>query len=155
MRRFEALGPLELSWYPNISDRFHEVWVRLPRDVFITCVHTPHWDDKPHIFVKGSWLSSLHLRPYSAFALVDAIGVKDALFNGRLAGPTLVRLRDRIDAIAAANPGVVFVSFADSILLKMDWFVGQYDSDVNYSYEPESLVTLMPPLAQAFKRKSA
>lgn len=144
---------LELSWYPNISDRFHEVWVRLPRNAFIICVDTPRWDDKPHIFVTGSWLSGLHLRPYSAFALVDAIDVRDALSNGRLAGPTLVRLRDRIDAIAVANPGVAFVSFADSILLKMNWFVGQYDSDVSYSYEPESLVTLMPTLAQAFREE--
>ena len=117
---------LEVSWYPNIADRFHEVSIRLPRDAFIACVDTPRWDEKPHIFVKGSWLSALHLRPYSAFALVDAIGVKMALSKGMLTGSTLVRLRDRIDAIADASPGVAFVSFADSILLKMNWSVGQY-----------------------------
>jgi hypothetical protein len=147
---------LEISWYPNIYDRFHEVWVRLPRAAFITCVKTPRWDEKPHIFVKGTWLSALHHRPYSAFALVDAIGVKVALSKGQLAGSTLVRLRDRIDTIAAANPRVAFVSFADSLLLKVNWFAGQYRSetgysDVSYSYAPESLITLMPTIAQAFK----
>jgi hypothetical protein len=51
---------------------------------------------------------------------VDAIGVKAALSNGQLGGPALVRLRDRIDAIAATNAGVAFVSFADSLLLKVN-----------------------------------
>ena len=147
---------IELSWFPDLSTRFHEVWVRLPREAFIACVDTPRWDDRPRIFVKSAWLSQLHLRPYSAFALVDAIGVKAALSKGQLAGPALVRLRDRIDAIAANHLGVAFVSFADSLLLKVNWFVGQYDSDtgysdVRYSYAPESLITLVPTIAQAFR----
>ena len=29
---------LEVSWYPNRIDRFHEVVVTVPRDAFITCV---------------------------------------------------------------------------------------------------------------------
>jgi hypothetical protein len=141
----------ELSWYPNVFDRFHEVAVRLPRSAFVDCVDTPGWDEKPRIFVKGIWLSGLHLRPYSAFALVDAIGVKDALSRGQLAGPKLVRLRDRLDAIADANPGLAFVSFADSLLIKMNWFVGQYDSDISYSYEPESLIRIMPLVAESYR----
>ncbi|MDQ6702275.1 MAG: hypothetical protein M3Z96_03770 [Pseudomonadota bacterium] len=28
---------IELSWYPNIHDRFHEVRVILPRSQFVTC----------------------------------------------------------------------------------------------------------------------
>ena len=33
-------GPeaLELSWYPNIFDRFHEVSVLLPKSAFVACV---------------------------------------------------------------------------------------------------------------------
>jgi hypothetical protein len=105
--------------------------------------------------VKSAWLSELHRRPYSAFALVDAIGVKAALSKGWLAGTALVRLRDRIDAIAAASPGVAFVSFADSLLLKVNWFVGQYHSetgysDASYSYVPESLIRLVPTIGKAF-----
>ncbi len=144
---------LEISWYPNIHDRFHEVSVLLPREAFITCVSCPSYDEKPHIFVKGSWLSGLHLRPYSAFALVDAIGVKAALAEGRLNSEGLMRLRARIDDIAAVTPGISFVSFADSLLLKSNWFVGQYDSNISYSYEPESLVRLLPGIADAFQRE--
>lgn len=142
---------LEISWYPNISDRFHEVTVVLPRDAFVTCIDVYDYDEKPHIFVKGEWLTSLHLRPYSAFALIDAIGVKHALTTGQLSGSKLITLRNRIDEIADATPGVAFVSFADSLLLKANWFVGQYDSDVSYSYEPETLIRLFPQVATVYR----
>lgn len=142
---------IELSWYPNVFDRFHEVSIHLPREAFVICVDCPRYDEKPHIFVKRSWLSNLHLRPYSAFALVDAIGVKLALTRGQLNGKKLVQLRNRIDEIAGANPGVAFVSFADSLLLKINWSVGQYDSTITYSYDPESLIQLMPQIASAYQ----
>jgi hypothetical protein len=144
---------MELSWYPNISDRFHELSIRLPRSAFITCMDIPGWDVKPHVFVKSEWLATLHLRPYSAFALVDAIGVKHALSSGKLAGSLLVRLRDRIDQIAENTPKVAFLSFADSLLLKMNWFVGRYDTEVSYSYEPEGLIALIPAIAAVFREE--
>jgi len=148
-----SVGPesVEISWYPNVFDRFHEVSVVLPRDAFVACVDCPRYDEKPHVFVKGSWLSGLHLRPYSAFALIDAIGVKSATSRGQLGGKMLVRLRDRIDEIAASSPGIGFVSFADTLLIKANWFLGQHDSSVSYSSAPESLVQLMPRIAEAFQ----
>jgi hypothetical protein len=142
---------LEISWYPNIFDRFHEVTVLLPREAFVTCVDVYDHDEKPHIFVKSEWLTNLHLRPYTAFALIDAIGVKQALLAGKLSGNKLLTLRNRIDEIADSTPGVAFVSFADSLLLKANWYVGQYDSDVNYSYEPEKLIHLFPRIAAVYK----
>ena len=141
---------LEISWYPNVVDRFHEVVVILPREAFVACVDVYDYDEKPHIFVKGEWLTALHMRPYSAFALIDAIGVKNALRTGHLTSSKLISLRDRIDEIADATPAVAFVSFADSLLLKANWFVGQYGSDVSYSYEPETLIRVIPRVASAF-----
>lgn len=148
--RSATLDALEISFYPNIMDRFHEVSVVLPRDAFVLCIDVDDYDEKPHIFVKSEWLESLHKRPYSAFALIDAIGVKKSITTGQLTGGKLVSLRNRIDEIAEANPGVAFVSFADSLLLKANWFVGSYDSDINYSYEPEALIRLMPQIAEAY-----
>jgi hypothetical protein len=148
--RSATLDALEISFYPNIMDRFHEVSVVLPRDAFVSCIDVYDYDEKPHIFVKSEWLESLHKRPYSAFALIDAIGVKKSITTGQLTGGKLVSLRNRIDEIAEANPGVAFVSFADSLLLKANWFVGSYDSDINYSYEPEALIRLMPQIAEAY-----
>jgi hypothetical protein len=75
---------IELSWYPNIADRFHEVHVLLPRDQFVTCVDCWEYDEKPRIFVKSAWLTNMHLRAYSVSAFVDAVGVKgDPRRSGR------------------------------------------------------------------------
>ncbi|MCV2357316.1 hypothetical protein LNV09_24490 [Paucibacter sp. B2R-40] len=149
--RQASIDALEISWYPNIMDRFHEVSVLLPRAAFVACVDVYDYDEKPHIFVKSQWLTGIHLRPYSAFALVDVIGVKNALRGGGLSGAKLIALRDRIDLLADATPGVAFVSFADSLLLKANWFVGQHDSEVNYSYEPETLIRLIPQVAAIYQ----
>ena len=53
---------IELSWYPNIFDRFHEVSILLPRSAFVICVECPGYDEKIRVFVKSVWLSALHLR---------------------------------------------------------------------------------------------
>lgn len=149
IRHVDEFG-LDLSWYPNVFDRFHEVRVRLPRNQFISCVDCWQYDEKPHIFVKHGWLTNLHLRPFSAFALVDAIGVKKAINRHELSREKLAALRDRIDRIASAHPGVCFVTFADSLLLKSNWSVGTFDSKVEYTYEPEALVKLFPQLSQIY-----
>ncbi len=142
---------IELSWYPNIHDRFHEMKVTLPRSQFITCTEVRQYDEKPRVFVRGEWLNGLHLRPHSVFALVDAIGVRLALENGTLDNSRLVLLRERIDAIAGRYPTVAFVSFADSLLLKSNWFVGAWDSAVKYSYEPETIVRLLPEIQFVYR----
>jgi hypothetical protein len=149
VRHIDEFG-LEISWYPNIFDRFHEVTVTLPRDQFIVCVGCYEYDEKPHIFVKTGWLSNLHLRPYSVFALVDAIGVRSALARQAIDKNKLTELRRRIDLLAEAHLGVAFVSFADSLLLKSNYYVGTFDSDVKYTYEPEALVKLIPQISTLY-----
>lgn len=141
---------LELSWYPNIYDRHHEVRVTLPRSQFVTCTELWQYDEKPRIFVRSEWLEDLHLRAYSVFAMVDAIGVKKALANGTMTREKLAALRDRIDEIASRYPNVSFTSFADSLLLKTNWTVGQWDKPVKYTYEPEKIIEILPELAEAY-----
>ncbi len=142
---------IELSWYPNVFDRFHEVRVILPRSQFVVCTECWQWDEKPRIFVRSGWLTNLHLRVYSAFMLIDAIGVKAALSNGTLTRPKLVALRDKIDEISARYPDVAFVSFADSLLLKSNWVVGHRGSEITYTYEPETIVRLLPEINAAYR----
>lgn len=142
---------IELSWYPNTFDRFHEVRITLPRSAFVTCVASWQYDYDPVIFVDGDWLTNQHLRSHSVFALVDAINVKAALSSGALTHSKLIALRDRIDAIAVANPSVAFMSFADSLLLKSNYSVGQYDSAVRYTYDPERILRLLPDIQTAYR----
>jgi hypothetical protein len=150
---FRAIGDesAELIWYPNTHDRFHQVRITLPRSAFVTCVGAWEYDYKPLIFVKGDWLTHLHLRSNSVFALVDAIDVKRALAKGTVTRPKLAALRDQIDRIAAANPDVGFVSFADSLLLKSNFTVGQFDQPIKYTYEPEKILRLLPAIREAYQ----
>jgi hypothetical protein len=76
-------GWLELSWYPNTYNRFHEIPVFLPKTAFIACTGSWRYDEDPHIFVRTEWITELHERPLTAFAIVDAIGMKDLLRSGK------------------------------------------------------------------------
>lgn len=66
--RLRAEVSLELSWYPNVNTRFHEVKVSLPKTAFVRCVGCRRRDGKPSIFVHSDWLRELYLRAYSIFA---------------------------------------------------------------------------------------
>jgi len=142
---------IELSWYPNVHDRFHEMRVHLPRSSFIRCIGCRNYDEKPRIFVRDEWLTNIYHRTNSVFAMVDAIGVKAALMAGAVTDEQLVKLRARIDAIAARHPDVAFVSFADSLLLKANWSVGTYDAPTATPYEPEGILKILPEVADAYR----
>ena len=58
-------------------------------------------------------------------------------------------LRDRIDVIASNNPAFAFISFADSLLVKQVWSVGHVDSEISYTYSPESLFPAVIQLREA------
>jgi len=142
---------LEISWYANVSDRFHEISIILPKEHFIYCVGCWQYDQKPIIFVNANWLNSLYARSFSIFALVDAIGVKQYLEDDKLTTENLTLLRERIDSLASKYPSISFISFADSLLLKSNWSVGAFDTDVPYSYNPEVFIKLAYEISNIYK----
>lgn len=142
---------IELSWYPNTFDRFHEIPIFLPKSAFVTCVDVWEYDGKPTVFVQSDWLTDLHERPLAAFAIVDAIGVKELIQTGTLRSEALRTLRDRIDTIADRYPDFAFISFADSLLVKQVWSVGHVHSSITYTYAPELLLPVVSELLKAFK----
>ena len=142
---------VELSWYPNTSDRFHEVYITLPKDEFVACVGSSNYDEKARVFVKTAWLNSIYLRSYSIFCMIDAIGVKSALENGVITKLKLSKLRDEIDELSKSHPKISFVSFADSLLLKSNWSVGTFESEIKYTYEPEVFISLAAEIDEIYK----
>lgn len=142
---------IELSWYPNIFDRFHEIPIFLPKSAFITCIDLSEHDEKPTIFVKSEWVEDLHTRPLAAFAIIDAIGVKEQLQSGALRPKSLQNLRELVDQTAANHPNLAFISFADSLLIKQSWSVGYADKNIKYSYSPEFLLPAIKELQKSFQ----
>ncbi|GJM16865.1 MAG: hypothetical protein DHS20C13_21920 [Thermodesulfobacteriota bacterium] len=142
---------IELIWFPSPFHRFHQVNVSLPKDQIIKCVGCSAYSERPHFFVKSSWLQHLFLRQYSIFCLIDAIGVKKALNEGKLIRTNLIELRDAIDKIAEKYDKVSFISFADSLLLKSNWTVGSFRDEVSYSYEPEQFLDVVKDIRKSYK----
>ena len=142
---------VEMSWYPNIFTRFHEVAVSLPRSEFLCCVGSWHCDEKPRIFVKANWLESLYLRSYSIFGLVDAIGVKKSLENGDISREKLICLRNEIDILSAKYPEISFISFADSLLLKSNWTTDFHEKNIKDNYHPEQFIYLAKQLNEIYQ----
>ena len=145
-------GPeaLEISIYLTMS-RFHEIRVALPRDQFIVSLGRAGYDIKQHIFVKQGWLSDFHLRHHCVFALFDAIGVKAEMAKGALTNEKLLKLRSALDDFADQHNSIALVSFSDSLLFKTSYQLGQYDSDVRYSYKPELAITVFPAIRAIYR----
>jgi hypothetical protein len=133
---------IELSWYTNMDERFHEVSITLPRDQFVSCVSSWRYDEKPHIFVKRLWLENIYLRSYSVFALIDAAYFTKALKRGDVTKDKLIKLRAELDDLSATHLDILFISFADSLLLKSNWSVGYFERGIKYSYKPEVFIDL-------------
>lgn len=142
---------LELSWYPNTYDRFHEVKTFLPNAAFVAAALAYQYDKRPQLFVKSDWLRKLHLRSNSIFAMIDAVDMTQAIRAGEISHERVLRLRDRLDDLATMHPDISFVSFADSLLLKTHWTAGMVDTGVVYTYSPESLLTLFQDLQVIYR----
>lgn len=142
---------LDLSWYANTLTRFHEVSITLPRDKILICVGCWQYDIKPYIFVEHQWLEQLHLREYSVFALVDAIGIKSAIRDNALNKEKLIELRTRIDELADKESEITFISFADSLILKTNWDVGYFHKGIKCSYKPEKILYVINELDRIYR----
>ncbi|MGE0733695.1 MAG: hypothetical protein AB7G15_02865 [Alphaproteobacteria bacterium] len=141
---------IELSWYPNTHTRLHEVRITLPRSKFVTCVGCNAYDERIRIFVKDAWSDDLYSRSFSVFALIDAIGVKNALFAQSMTKQKLLRLRNRIDSLAKKYSQILFISVADNVLLKGDWTIGSYKNRIKYTYSPEAFIPVIANVNKAF-----
>jgi hypothetical protein len=142
---------IDFSWYPNTSTRFHEVSINIPKDKIKECVGCCQYGIKPFIFVDHEWLEQLYTREYSVFALIDAIGVKNAICDNLLTKEKLLKLRDKLDALAAQHEDISFISFADSLILKSNWSAGYFKKRIEYSYEPEVFLRIVKEIQGIYR----
>jgi hypothetical protein len=142
---------IELSWFADVFERFHEVAIDLPRDQIVFCVGSWRWDEKPTIFVRSAWLKKIHVRFHSVFGLIDAIGARDALNTGAVGSIQLHILRSGLDALALRFPQVSFISWADSLILKSNWTAGYFQLGVKNTYDPELFLRLFTELRTLYR----
>lgn len=143
---------IDLSWYPNTHTRFHEISISIPKDKIKVCVGCRQYGIKPYIFIDHEWLEQLYTREYSVFAIVDAIGVKNAIRDNFLTKDKLLELRDRLDVLAAEYENVSFISFADSLILKSNWSVGYFPNGIACSYEPEMFLWIIKKIQEIYQK---
>jgi len=142
---------IDMSWYPNVHTRFHEVSISIPKEKIKASVGCWRYDIKPYIFVEHEWLERLYTREYSFFALIDAIGVKNSIQNNQLAKEKLVKLRDRMDALAEQHMDISFISFADSLIMKSNWSVGYFKKGIECTYEPEVFLRIIKKIQGIYR----
>jgi len=146
------LGNIVLSWFTNVIDRFHETDLKLPKHEIVICVGAEGWSERPHIFVNSQWLRTIYMQQNSIFALIDAGDMKRALQEGRVSRDQLIRLRSHLDEIAKKHKDVLFLSFADTVILKTNWTVGSFNITTNYTYSPKRVLSIIDDVAQAFQK---
>ncbi len=142
---------IEFSWYPNVHTKFHEVSINIPKDKVKACIGCWRYDIKPYIFVDHEWLKHLYIREYSVFALIDAIGVKNAIRDNLIIKEKLVKLRDMIDALAEQHKDISFISFADSLIMKSNWSVGYFKKGIKCTYEPEVFLSIIKKIQRIYR----
>ncbi|MDA7955655.1 MAG: hypothetical protein MPK01_00880 [Gammaproteobacteria bacterium] len=142
---------LFLSWYVDIFERIHPIPVTLPKEQLIVCVECWEMGEKPRFFVKHDWLENLYLQTHSVFCWVDAINFKKSLENGNISRDRLVSLRGKIDDLGKEYPQIVFISFADTLLLKSNWTVGYYPKGIKNTYDPEVFIEVVSKLADIYR----
>lgn len=141
----------DIRWYPNTHDRFHVVKTFFPREAFVAAAMACEYEKRVSVFVKSEWLRKLHLRSNSIFAMIDAVDMTAAIRSGAITHEKVIALRDALDTFAARYPFISFISFADSLLLKTNWTAGMVDTDVRYTYVPESLLILFRQLQTLYR----
>jgi len=142
---------IELSWYVDHYERFHEMSISLPKSTIKQCIGCWQWDWKPTIFVESKWLNELYTKAFSVFGMVDACGVRQAIQDGRLSREKLLQLRSKVDHLSSKYPGISFISFADSILIKSNWTVGSVNDDLTYTYRPEAFIEVAQQFGIIFR----
>jgi hypothetical protein len=143
---------LDVSIFINFHDRVHELVVSLPRDQIVACVGAWRWDENPSIFVKSGWIEAIYRRTHCVFGMIDAIDVRKALESGESKFRDLLpRLREGIDVVAARHPKVLFLSFADSVILKSHWQAGFMGERKGELYDPEAFLEVFRDVRVVFR----
>lgn len=144
---------IEISLVANFIDRHHQLNVFLPRNQFVNCVCCTKIDDKiPHVFVKSNWIEYIHSKTFCIFCLIDASDFKKLLKTTELSNTKSIKLRKAIDKLSQKYLNTAFISFADNVLIKKNWKLGDFQDDSKYRYNPEEIIYIIKDVRDIYKK---
>ncbi len=124
------------------SHRFHGVLRRLAHKDFVACLYFREYSKRPYIVVSDDWISQIEKNHSSIFAMIDTIGMREFLANeGKVSKERYFLLSEKVDQIADSNKDCVFLSFADSVLIKTNWEAA--DEKYIETYQPERFIGIV------------
>lgn len=139
---------LHVEVFADIFTRYHSIRTIISESDILACIGCQNYDFDPTILLNDNLFRSFITKKYSIFALIDADGMKTALMDNVVTDEKLLILRSKIDAIASSHTSFLFISFADSILVKTVW-QGPSSMD-NDEYNPEELIEIANKIAAAY-----
>jgi hypothetical protein len=142
---------LSVSWYANTRDRFHEIQIEIPVTVFKNCIGCLQYDGKPVVFVDENWLQSLFTRNFSVFTMIDVADFSKYLKSDEFKEDKLIELQSKIDQLAEANNEMLFLSFADNLLIKSNWKFGNFKSPESSPYNADKLIDIVNSISGIYK----
>jgi hypothetical protein len=119
------------------SSRFHTISKSLPTKFFKTAFKVFSSEKRPFIVVDQKWFRNLRSSIYSAYVLIDFVGIRSLLNeNGEFPSAKLNSIKSIVDKFSDQNKDLTFLTCADNIIIKSGWTLNSNLS----KYQPEKLI---------------
>ena len=133
------------------SSRFHTISKTLPARFFRTAFKVFTSEKRPYIIVDQNWFNNLKNSVYSAYVLIDFIGIRNLLNEyGEFPYDTLNSIKTIIDKYSNQHKDLTFLTCADNIIIKSGWEFGSENS----KYQPEKLIITVNQLMKEIKKET-
>ncbi len=132
------------------TSRYHGVIEKLPRTKFVIGVHFWRYGKPVYVVVRQDWFEDVERRMFTLYALVDAIDMRALLEKQGCLEPNQVNAFGAgINNLARQNRDHVFLSFADSVIVKRRWSAS--DMGYEHTYCPERFLKLVEGVCRVFE----
>lgn len=133
------------------SSRFHTISKILPTKFFRTAFKVFSSEKRPYIIVDQAWFFNLRNSIYSAYVLIDFVGIRNLLNEyGEFPSDTLNSIQSIVNKFCNQNKDLTFLTCADNIIIKSGWEFGT----VNSKYKPENLIVTVNQLMTEIKKET-
>lgn len=142
---------LNITLLLDRSSRFHTISKILPTKFFRTAFKVFTSEKRPYIIVDQNWFNNLRNSIYSAYVLIDFVGIRSLLNEyGEFPSNTLNSIKAIVDKFCIQNEDLTFLTCADNIIIKSGWdFFPE-----NSKYQPEKLVITVNQLMAEIKKET-